>query len=350
MMSGGAHVPGELFIASGDPARPRLYRYTQTEGRWTGHILHAAENLTCLAWHPTEPIIYATAGVQSAGHLLAWRIDDCRATALATAETKGTLPCHLATHPSGRFLVVKNYGSGNLAVQMLGPDGKFQAPAEATPFAGRGPDNDRQDGPHPHHAVFADNMLHVVDLGADLVRHFGLDLTRSGAAILVPDGETQVPPGTGPRHLRIAPDGALILSGELSSTVLRLRQGWRVDDCQSELSTALSGPREGTGRNHPGDIQVSADGKQAYCANRGNDTIAVLALDGGRLRLCAEEPAGVAWPQHLLLLDDALLVAGRDSSAVSLLPLRGGLPGAPEKLFTCPRPAWLLPPQGLSQA
>jgi 6-phosphogluconolactonase (cycloisomerase 2 family) len=89
-------------------------------------------------------------------------------------------------------------------------------------------------------------------------------------------------------------------------------------------------------------VQRSADGRHVYLANRGYDTIACFNISGGAPVLAAEVDAGVAWPQHMLVDDDRLLVAGWDSSSVASLPLREGIPSAPQQLLECAGAAWLL--------
>jgi len=108
-------------------------------------------------------------------------------------------------------------------------------------------------------------------------------------------------------------------------------------------STTRTGPAKTRHlRNYPGDIQRSADGRFVYFANRGYDTISTFDVTGEIPVLVSELDSGVAWPQHLLVAGDFLLVAGWDSSLVMAMPLVEGKPGPAEPLFICSGAGWLL--------
>jgi hypothetical protein len=57
----------------------------------------------------------------------------------------------------------------------------------------------------------------------------------------------------------------------------------------------------------------------------------------------SEVDTGVTWPQHLLVDDDELVIAGWDSGLVVSMPLVDGVPAEPNVLFECPGAVWLLP-------
>lgn len=103
-------------------------------------------------------------------------------------------------------------------------------------MTGKGPNPNRQDAPHPHHA-FVDptgDFLLVPDLGADLIRINKIDKT-SGQLTECPPAKPA--PGTGPRHgvfwvpegsnsrvRRAAQNTVLFIANELSNSV----SGWSV--------------------------------------------------------------------------------------------------------------------------
>ena len=116
--------------------------------------------------------------------------------------------------------------------------GKMGAWGEATDtvqFSGSGPNPERQEGPHAHMILPSPDrgFILAVDLGTDR-----LDVvpTRYGdAAGLIPADSpwTQMPPGTGPRHLAFHPHRPFTyVINELQSTVTVLRsveRGGRVE-------------------------------------------------------------------------------------------------------------------------
>lgn len=334
--------PLTLFVAGrGAPPGAGLYRYHRTGGTWHGQQVAAVTDLAALAAHPTRRVLYGVAGTGD-GALHAWSVSGAQVSEFDMTGTGGQEPCHVSVDPSGRFVVATNYASGTLTVQKLGADGSFQGPISLVHFSGNGIDAERQDGPHPHQAVFHDSMLHVVDLGTDLVRHFVVPPADMTAAFN-PAGITPLPPGTGPRHLTVLPDGLFVLSGELASTVLAGRPSRAYQEWAVAPSTERTGPaRTRHLRNYPGDIQSSPDGTRIHCANRGYDTIATFEVQDTSLRMISEREVHGAWPQHLLVTDEELFIAAWDSSLVTAMPLVDGIPQAPRPQFECQGASWLL--------
>lgn len=331
-----------LFVAGrGAPPGAGLYRYHRSGGTWNGRQLAAVADLAALAAHPTLKVLYGVSGTGD-GTLHAWADSGGPFHELGVVGTGGREPCHVSVDPSGRFLAVTNYASGTLGLLKLGTDGSLQGEAQLVRFSGKGPDSERQDGSHPHQAVFHGGALHVVDLGADCVRHFAVFPSDLGSP-LIPSGTTRVPPGTGPRHLTVLPDGTLVLSGELGSTVLAGCPAGAGKDWTQLRSTDRTGPaRTRHLRNYPGDIQSSSDGTKVYCANRGYDTISTFEMRGSSLRMVSEVDVNAAWPQHLLAAGHELFIAAWDSSLVTAMPLVDGIPGPPLAQFECQGASWLL--------
>lgn len=331
-----------LFVAGrGAPPAAGLYRYHRSGGTWHGRQLAAVPDLAALAAHPTRKVIYGVSGTGD-GTLHAWGDSGDGFRDFGIVQTGGREPCHVSVDPLGRFLAVTNYASGTLALQMLGTDGSLQGDAHLVHFSGNGPDPERQDGPHPHQAVFQGGALHVVDLGSDCVRHFTI-ASADAASTLFPSGTTPLPPGTGPRHLTVLPDGTFVVSGELASTVLAGQPAGAGKEWTELPSTHRTGPaRTRHLRNYPGDIQSSPDGAKIYVANRGYDTISTFEKRGTSLRMISELDANAAWPQHLLVAGRELFIAAWDSSLVTAMPLVDGVPCPPRPQFDCQGASWLL--------
>lgn len=62
---------------------------------------------------------------------------------------------------------------------------------------------------------------------------------------------------------------------------------------------------------------MSADGRFVYVANRGPDTVSVLAVDGTDLCLVEEVPTGGAWPREVALVNGVLLVANQRGDTIT---------------------------------
>lgn len=331
-----------LYVAGcGSAAEHGLYRFALRDQAWSGTQLATVPALNSLAGHPRLPVVYGTAGTPTTGTVLAWTVGEDGASQLSSLPSGGTEPCHLAVHPSGRWLAVANYSSGSVAVWGLADDGSIGDREQLLELTGAGSDPERQEAAHPHQVVLDGDLAYVPDLGADLLRvyRWNGDATR-----LVLEHEIPVPAGTGPRHLVVLGDGVAALSGELASTILT----GSVSDPDTPWAVAASTgrtlpPGPSPSRNYPGDITASPDRALAYLANRGHHTVSTFAVSGDSPVLVGELDAGVSWPQHLLLAGDELLVAGRESSNVVALTLVDGVPVSSRVLFDCPGAAWLLP-------
>jgi len=330
-----------LLVASrGTEDRHGLWLWKEGSAGWQGRQLDTVRQLSSLCGHPTLPVVYGTAGVDAEGTLHAWHIGADGERTLSARESGGSEPCHLTVDPSGRLLIATNYTTSTLAIQPLGADGAFGGGLELVALAGGGPELERQDAAHPHQAFFKGDTLIVIDLGADLVREFRVDPARGGAASLEEVRVTPTPPGSGPRHVVVLPDGRLAVSGELGENLLVGHlggEGWA-----DIRSTRLTGPGKARwDRNYPGDIQRALDGRHVYFANRSHNTIATFDVSGAEPVLVGEVDTGVDWPQHIVVRAGALLVAGWDSSRVVVLPLDEGIPQAPETLLECDGAGWL---------
>ena len=332
-----------LVAARGEGPEHGLMRWVERDGTWRGALLATVNQLSSLARHPRLPVVYGTSRIGGDGEIHAWRVTGDTAETLGGKPSLGSDPCHLVVDPGGRLLIFTNYSTSTIGVQNLDAEGGFNGELELLRLTGSGPETERQEDAHPHQAFFVGDTLFVIDLGADLVREFSLRPGARGAAALVAGRTTAVPAGSGPRHAVVLPDGRLAISGELGSSLLVGRPGDPVEAWANVKSTRKTGPAKTRHlRNYPGDIQRSDDGRFVYFANRGHDTISTFDVSGPAPVLVSELDSGVAWPQHLLVLGDHVLIAGWDSSEVTALPLTGGEPGPAEPVFACPGAGWLL--------
>jgi 6-phosphogluconolactonase len=281
-----------------------------------------------LARHPTLPVLYAVNEL-GLGTVTAFAVaPDGSLTTLAVRPTGGGHPCHLAVTPDGRHVVVANYSSGSVCVLPIGADGRPGDRTDLLDLDGQGPDPERQKGAHAH-MVLPDETGHVLiaDLGSDRVWQVRIDplsgrLTGLAAAI-------EAAPGTGPRHLRRTPDGALLLAGELTPELSWYRPGARGLERRGATAAGTT-----TGLSYPSELAVGRDGRYVYLANRGPDTVAVFAWDGDAATLVGEVPTGGVWPRHIALFGDHLYVANERSHSVTVLrvdpesglPTRQGVP------------------------
>jgi 6-phosphogluconolactonase len=236
-------------------------------------------------------------------------------------STHGLAPCFASVEPEGRYCLVANYETGNLCVLPIRKDGSLGEAADTVQFSGSGPVHERQEGPHAHMVLPSPDgaFILAVDLGTDRLMAFRLDRERG---TLTPGDSpwTQLPPGTGPRHLAFHPHRpfAYVIS-ELQSTVTVFhyveRQG--TFEATQTISTLPDGF---TGQNLGAEIQAAPSGRFVYASNRGHDSLAIYAVDPetGRLALVGHESTQGIGPRAFVIDPSGalLLVANQDTGTV----------------------------------
>ncbi|MFE7351761.1 lactonase family protein [Streptomyces sp. NPDC057543] len=217
---------------------------------------------------------------------------------------EGSGPTHLAL--ACGHLLTANYGSGSVSALSVRADGSLGEVTTVLRHEGSGPHPGRQHAPHAHQVLPdpSGNWVLSVDLGTDSVRICALDPT---SGVLRKHGETALRPGTGPRHLAFHPAGghAYVLN-ELEPTVTACRWDAPTGVLEPVGETFLlpEAPAGGTAPvTYPSEVVVSRDGRFLWTANRGHDSISVLALDatGEQATLVTTVGCGGHWPRDLAL-------------------------------------------------
>ncbi|MGZ2355799.1 lactonase family protein [Streptomyces sp. 372A] len=279
--------------------------YDRVAGSITARtVVTGVENPSYLALHPTGGTLYAVDEQQNGGVTAVDLADGFRV--LGTRSTGGAGPCHLSVHPGGRWLFSANYTSGSVAVHPLADDGsvgeRTDLVAHSSPAPGPG-----QGGPHAHQIITSPDGGHVlaVDLGNDTVYTYRLDETRG---TLEQVSYASLRPGAGPRHLTFHPDGRhAYLACELDNTAVV---------CGYDPATGTLAPGDpqstgtGSGTSYPAQFLVTGDGRFAYLANRGHNSLTRYAVEGGgaALRLLDTVPVGGDFPRHTAFSPDGTLL------------------------------------------
>ncbi|MEV7867332.1 lactonase family protein [Streptomyces sp. NPDC088124] len=271
-------------------------------------VTDAVADPSYLALSPDGTVLYAVSETDE-GAVAAFRPQDTAAGSAAPSPLGdpvlvcGSGPTHL-TFAAGRLLTA-NYGSGSLSVLPVAADGRPRAVTGVLQNQGTGPHPDRQRGPHAHQVVAAPGGRWILspDLGTDTVRICSLDTT---AGELIPHGSTALRPGTGPRHLAFHPAGGHVyVLGELEPvlTVCRWDEAHGVLEPVGESAVLPGGDAGAEGGSYPSEVVVAPDGRFLWVANRGHDSIAVLALDPTyeKPELVTTVPCGGHWPRDLVL-------------------------------------------------
>ncbi|MGC5036504.1 MULTISPECIES: lactonase family protein [unclassified Streptomyces] len=307
---------GTYTSAEGGGKGIGLATYDPATGRITGAgTIGGVGDPSYLAVHPDRRTLYAV-DEREDGAVTAVRLSDRKV--LGSRSTGGAAPCHLSVHPGGRWLLSANYGSGSVAVHPIDASGAL---GERTGLVRHSapPPGPGQDGPHAHQFVTSPDGRHVlaVDLGTDTVYTYRLD-EKAGTLTEVSRARTR--PGAGPRHLTFHPGGRYAyLAGEVDDTVAvcsydpasgRLRVG--------EAQSTGTGP----GTNYPAQLLVTGNGRYAYLANRGHNSLTRYAVeeDGARLRLLDTVPVAGDFPRQIAFSPEGTLLfaANQKSSTVSV--------------------------------
>jgi len=238
---------------------------------------------------------------------------------MGDVESGGSAPCYLSLSPDATRLAAANYGDGTLALIDLDPvTGAVKAICDRFQPQGRGADPDRQDGPHAHCALFAEDgrAIYYVDLGLDRVFRHRLD--DQGIA------DTQIafeaPAGYGPRHLLFHPDGAhALLLCELAAELLLLRR----DGLGFQLIEAVpTAPERSEAKNLGGHLAIDAAGA-VWVSNRGHNSLVEFRLENDRLVRQRWFATGSASPRHFLFDGSTVLIAHEEGENVTRLDLSG---------------------------
>ena len=261
-----------------------VYKFNSNTGKLTYKSTSAyVINPSYIVVHPSKKFLYAvneTGGVEAdtSGAVSAFRIDSETAalTLINQVSSTGDWPCHISIDNSGKFALVANYG-GSVALLPLHEDGSIAEASKTIEHQGSGPTS-RQTGPHAHMIIpGSDNKLaYAIDLGADKIIVYDLDTDRE--SLLPTQIDTQLAPGSGPRHLAFHPNlSTAYVVNELGGSIdcFNLDESGRLDRFQT-ISTLAAGSNTAAAC---ADIQIHPSGNYLYASNRGDiNSIAIFEI------------------------------------------------------------------------
>ena len=292
-------------------------------------VVHAGENPSFLAIHPRGHTLYAVNETiewegKAAGGVTAFDIAPTTGelAKLGQQPSEGGAPCYISVDRAGRVALVANYVGGNVAVLPI-VDGTIGRSTHVVQHAGKGPNAERQEGPHAHCIVTdpSNRFVLAVDLGVDRVLVYRLG--DDGRLQHVVGGDAVLAPGAGPRHIAFHPTLPLVyVANELNSTVSTFRFD-AVRGAMSPVETKSTLPAGWTGTNYPADIHVAPAGRHLYLSNRGHNSIAVYSVAERTGSLTLEQHISTEgdWPRNFSLDPSGnwLLVANQRSGSVIVL-------------------------------
>ena len=186
---------------------------------------------------------------------------------------------------------------------------------------GRGPNPERQEGPHAHSIeVSPDNRFAIAtDLGLDELLVYRFD---SAKGTLAPNDPpfAKVEPGYGSRHFTFHPNGKLAyVISEMRSSVTAFSYDAAKGSFR-KLQTISALPPDFKGHDDAAEIEVHPAGRFLYSSNRGHDSIAVFAINPatGKLRRIENTPTGGKTPRNFAIdpTGSYLFAANQDSNNI----------------------------------
>ena len=230
---------------------------------------------------PKRPLLYAVH--ERAGQASVLRVDP-RSGELALvnqAATGGLNPTHLALDPTGRFLVIANYGGGSVSVVPVLADGSSGLARTWSPSQGRSV-RTRPSNPRPIPTSAA--SIHPAAMSRCRTRDStgsscsGSIRPRAGSRRWT-HRRSPRDAGAGPRHLGFHPTAPFAyVINELDSTVAVFRFE-AASGALTPIQVVPTVPSSFAGPNTGAAIEVSRSGRYVYASNRGHDSIVVFAVD-----------------------------------------------------------------------
>jgi 6-phosphogluconolactonase len=257
---------------------------------------------------------------QSMGYIELFKVDEAgNLSSVNKVSSGGAHPCHVAVNVEGSVLA-SNYTGGNVALMRIEPSGELSEVLSSDQHTGQGPVTGRQDKPHVHSALFEPKgkRIFVADLGIDQVKVYTIDKsTYTLKPFKYP--EIKLPPGSGPRHMSIHPNGKMLfIANELSSSVsvvqLLDNGSFKITETTSTLPADFSKP------NTCADIHLSPDGNFLYVSNRGMNSLAIFSVleKDFKIKLIGHEDTKGEMPRNFTLTPEGnfLLVANQNTNNI----------------------------------
>jgi len=268
---------------------------------------------------------------EASGAVTAFAIDKKtgKLTALNQVASRGADPCYISFGRSGKYVLVANYTGGNVAVFPLVQDGHIGEASSVLEDQGPvGPNKERQEKAHAHWIETSahNRFAYVADLGLDRVLIYKFDEAKGSLSRGESSGSptenffsAALAPATGPRHVAFSADGNFMyVLGELDSTVTVFANDAK--ESYRSIQKISSLPAGFEGKNDAAEIVLHPSGKFLYTSNRGDDSIAVFAVDraSGKLTFVQRIPSGGKTPRNFAIDPPGthLLVANEESGNI----------------------------------
>jgi 6-phosphogluconolactonase len=340
---------------SGDSKGIYVYKFNTATGEVTPVSTVASDNPSYLAIAPGGSYLYAANESPAAGPGSVSAYSFSKTTGklvfLDKQPSGGNSPCYVSVDAHRKWVMVANYGGGNLAALPVNQDGSLAPLTELIQHTGQGVNRDRQEKPHVHSAIFSpdERFLLVADLGLDKlsVYNFNADASPFPLATLPnADSVVNILPGSGPRHTAFARNKPYVyLINEMAGSVDAFRYTGAKFTSFQRISSHPAGYNKGIGS---ADIHISPNGRFLYVSNRGDaNNIAIFAIDptSGKLTIKGFQSVLGATPRNFIIDPTGrwLLAANQKTNNVVLFKInpKTGMLKPLARQITIPSPVCL---------
>lgn len=283
------------------------------------------------------------------GNVAAFKIDSLtgKITFINNQSCGGENPVYVSVYKNNKFVVTGNYTEGNATVFKTNTDGSLNPYSQIIQFSDSSIKT-QQDKAHIHSTVFSpqNDFIFLPDLGADKIRVFKFDSSRSQPLVIADSLLIKTQQGSGPRHFTFHPNGKFAycieeLSGMVSAYSYK---NGKLDSIQRIFSYSKIRSDYASA-----DIHVSPDGLFLYASNRGEkeNTISIFSINSnsGKLKLIGHQSTFGNHPRNFTIdpSGNFLLVANVTTNNVVVFKrnLKTGLLTKTNYEIKVPRPSCL---------
>lgn len=348
----GTYTPHAVHGAAGHGEGIYLVRLDLATGALEPVRTYPTPSPSWIALDPRRRFLYAVNEIEDFGgarhgSVTAYAIasGSGELTQINAVSSQGAGPAQCSVHPSGRFVFVSNYGTGNVAVLPVQPNGGLRDAVDVQqdqgpPGAGRPADGapgnfstSDHDGPHAH-MISADptgRWVLVDDLGLDRTFVWKLDQQTGRLAAASPAFIPAASAGAGPRHFGWHPNGRIFYNLQEEASELAVYD-WDPHTAALKIKQKISIlPPSYAGTSYASELVIAPGGRFIYAGNRLHNSIGILAVArDGRVRWIGDE-----WTRGDYTRNMALDPSGRfmvacnqrsdQATVFHVDPVRGGL-------------------------